>query len=407
VTRHAVRLSRGEIDPPQLFDPAAVDPPLQFPPFELHRRIGGVERSFADWYERRNQPGILSDDRKLVNQIAWAVHDKIDNLDAIVDPGGDPLKTEHLRGEALAQAVNGIDKFAVAWYPDNMGITSIAHLPAMVPKHRLTELVITGNNNDGALTTLQGVEQLEKLELLNVAGNRIGQINAAARLASLRELDVSNNDLRDISALGQYPSLEVLSIGGNRIADLSPLARAAKLKTLNLSDIKVTIWPDDKPVEKMMVKTEYGVWGVETHDNPLQVITGLGGVPGLANPFLSTDQFNVRFGVLKDGPEAQFHGRAERIGLSDRFAVRLARGGESVEDEWRLLSIGRDPAGPLAMEAYEAVQTFPPGAKLITLASDAANFLIWTAALEGNTAFTQAGATYLKDSSFITCDVEP
>lgn len=407
VTRHAIRLSRGEIDPPQLFHPAMVDPPLQFPPFELHRRVGGVERSYADWYERRNQPGILSDDRKLVNQIAWAVHDKIDNLDAIVDPGGDPLKTEHMRGEALAQAVNDIDKFEVVWYPDNMGITSIAHLPAMLPKDRLTELVITGNNNDGALTDLQGVEQLEKLELLNVPGNRIGQISASTRLPSLRELDLSNNDLRDVTALGQYPSLEVLSIGGNQIADLSPLASSAKLKTLNLSEVKATLWPDDKPVEKMMVKTEYGVWSVETHDNPLQVVSGLSAVPGLGNPFFSADQFNVRFGVLKDGPEAQFHGHAERIGLSNRFAVHLVRAGESIEDEWRLLSVGRDPAGPLAMEAFEAVQTFPLGAKLITLISPAANFLIWTAALEGEETITQAGATYLKDSSFITCDVEP
>jgi hypothetical protein len=49
----------------------------------------------------------------------------------------------------------------------------------------------------------------------------------------------------------------------------------------------------------------------------------------------------------------------------------------------------------------------PLGAKLITLISPAANFLIWTAALEGNAASTQASATFLKDSSFITCDVEP
>lgn len=407
VTRHAIRLSRGEIDPPQLFDPAAVDPPLQFPAVELRRRIGGVERSYADWYERRDQPGILSDDRKLVNQVAWAVHDRIDNLEGIVDPGGDPLKTEHMRGEALAQAVNGMEKFRIEWYPDNMGITSIAHLPAMIPKDRLTELVISGDHNEGALTSLQGIEQLEKLELLNVAGNRIGQVLDPARLAFLRELDVSNNEIRDVSAFGHYPSLEVLSIGGNRIADISPLAAATKLRTLQLSDVKITLWSDDKPVEHMMAKTEFGVWSVETHDNPLQVITGLDAVPGIANPFLNFDQFNVRFGVLKDGPDAQFRGRAERIGLSEKFAVHLARDGERLEDEWRLLSVSREPSGPLAAEAFQAVQTFPLGAKLITLISPAANFLIWTAALEGNAASTQASATFLKDSSFITCDVEP
>ena len=407
VTRHAIRLSRGEIDPPQLFDPASADPPLEFPAVELHRRIGGVERSFADWYARRDQPGILSDDRKLVNQVAWAVHDRIDNLEGIVDPGGDPLKTEHMRGEALAQAVNGIDKFRIEWFPDNMGITSIAHLPAMIPADRLTELAVTGDNNEGALTSLQGVEQLENLELLNVTGNRIGQVDAPARLAHLRELDVSNNEIRDVSALGRYPSLEVLNIGGNWIADLSPLASAAKLKTLQLSDVKFTLWSDDKPIEHLMVKTEYGVWSVETRDNPLQVITGLNRVPGVANPFLSLDHFNVRYGVLKDGPDAQFRGHAERIGLSDKFAVHLVRDGELVEDEWRLLSVGRDPSGPLAMEAFEAAQGFPLGAKLITLISPAANFLIWTAVLDGSPAVTQAGATYLKDSSFITCDVEP
>lgn len=404
-TRHAIRLSRGEIDPPQLFDPATTEPPLQFPAVELHRRIGGVEGSYADWYEKRNQPGILSDDRKLVNQIAWAVHDRIDNLEGIVDPGGDILKTEHMRGEALAQAVNEMGKLKIAWYPDNMGITSIAHLPSMIASDRLTELVIDGANNEAALTSLQGIEQLEKLERLNVAGNRVGQIDASARLALMRDLDVSNNDFRDVSALGQYPSLEVLSIGGNQIADISPLATATKLKTLRLSDIKLKISPDDKPVEHLMVKTELGVWSVELNDNPLQIITGLDDVPGISNPFLHLQQFNVRFGVLKDGPDAQFHGTAERIGLSNRFAVHLARDGEPLEDEWRLLSVGDDPAAPLAMEAFEAVQTFPLGAKLITLVSSAANFLIWTAVFDGNTAFTQSNATFLNESSFTTCDV--
>ena len=77
----------------------------------------------------------------------------------------------------------------------------------------------------------------------------------------------------------------MLSIGGNGIADATPLASATKLKSLHLSDVKVSLWSDDKPVGKMLVKTEYGVWSVEAHDNPLQVLTGLDAVPGLANPW--------------------------------------------------------------------------------------------------------------------------
>ena len=69
VIQHAISLSRGEINPPQLFDPARLVPPLQLPAVALRRKIGGVERSFADWYARRDEPGMLSDDRKLVNHI--------------------------------------------------------------------------------------------------------------------------------------------------------------------------------------------------------------------------------------------------------------------------------------------------------------------------------------------------
>ena len=406
-TRHAVRLSRGEIDPPQLFDPATADPPLQFPTLELHRRIGGVEGSYADWYEKRNQPGILSDDRKLVNQIAFAVAGRIDNLEGIVDPGGDELKTEHLRGEALAQVVSELDKFTIEWYPENMGITSIAHLPTMIARGRLAELSITGRNNDGALMSLQGIEQLEKLEHVNVSGNRIGQLEPVAGLTFLRGLDVSDNDVSDVAPLGRCPNLESLNIGGNRIADISPLAAAKNLKTLCLTDVKFTIWPDTKPVGHLMAKTEYGVWSVETHDNPLQVATGLEDIQGIANPFLSLHQFKVRWGVVKDGPDAQFYGTAARIGLSPKFAVHLVRGTETLDDEWSLVSVGDEPAGPLAMEGFGADGPLPQGAKLIALVSEAANFLIWTAVLDEDTAVTQAGATFLRNSGFTTCDVLP
>ena len=256
--------------------------------------------------------------------------------------------------------------------------------------------------------SLQGIEQLEKLEHVNVSGNRIGQLEPVAGLTFLRGLDVSDNDVSDVAPLGRCPDLESLNIGGDRIADISPLAAAKNLKTLCLTDVKFTIWPDTKPVGHLMAKT--GIWSLERGDTrqPAPSRHRPGGYPGHCQSLFVPASIQRALGCCEeDGPDAQFHGTAARIGLSPKFAVHLVRGTETLDDEWSLVSVGDEPAGPLAMKGFGADGPLPQGAKLIALVSEAANFLIWTAVLDEDTAVTQAGATFLRNSGFTTCDVLP
>jgi hypothetical protein len=392
VIQHAISLSRGEINPPQLFDPARLVPPLQLPAIALRRKIGGVERSFADWYARRDEPGMLSDDRKLVNHIGESARQSIHDFFAIVDPGGDPLKTERLRGAALAPVVEDMTRFKLfPFFPGNMGVTSIAHLPLMLPRDKIVELSLARNQE---LLSVRGLEQFTGLRVLDVDTNGIGDLTPLAGLTSLRELRAARNRVDDVSPLKTCASLEKLDLSGNRITDLSPLAGLVELKELRIESYAFTVHPNDEVTHR-----HFG--------NPIQVASGLGEIAGIANPFLSRDRLNVRWGVLRDGPGQQFTGIAERIGQSNCFLVRLTRGNETREDQWRVAGVGpshgvlpRLPPGA----AFDG--RLPPGAKAITLSDRDSNPLM-TVMLAGETDVTHAASTFLKDLLDATCDVLP
>jgi hypothetical protein len=374
---HAVSLSRGEI-PPRLFDITTVAPPIALPVINLRRKIGGVERNFADWYARRDEPGMLVDDRKLVNFIADQARQQVQDFFSITDPRNDPLKTERLRGSALEPVVAALTAFELPPF-EPLAVTSIAHLSSMVPAEKIVDLSLAKNRT---LQKIDGLEPFANLKTLDVSTNRIGEIGPVAGLVSLRKLDLARNEVVDLAPLQTCVNLEELELSGNRIASLSPLKALQKLKRLMIEG---------------SIFLENGV----THpsENPITDASGLSDVPGIANPFLSNDRLNVRFGVLKDGPAAQFTGTAERIQRSTSFRVKLSRGAEQKEDIWRLIAVqpGEGFTGAPELDP-------PAGSKILTLKSRELSHLL-TIVLPDDPRVTNVAATMLKGSRNATCDV--
>ena len=103
------------------------------------------------------------------------------------------------------------------------------------------------------LSSLEGLEQLTALEVLDVSHNRLtdlsplsglhlhelyatdNQLTQPPAFDTLVQLDLSDNALTDLSALTEDIRLGGLSVRGNEVTDLSPLEGLTSLRTLDIS----------------------------------------------------------------------------------------------------------------------------------------------------------------------------
>jgi hypothetical protein len=314
---HAVRLARGEIDPPQFFDVSAVEPPIVLPVLSL-RKKSLEHRAFRDWYVIRDDPAITQDDHMMVTAIAAVAAEEINDFAAI--------PTEAAKGEALEPVVARFEKINLAQIDvfENEQIVKlkgIEHLCDMLPT-RLVELDV-GHN---AIANLKGLERFTKLRHVRLAGNAIDTIVEVGGLPELQEIDVSDNRIVDVSPLRTCAKLDRVVLSKNRIADLGPLAALPLLSSLVVDGALLGVNPEF--VESL---------------NPVAKTAGLEHNAALANPFLTARRLKVRLGTLSQGPAAQFTGTAERIGETLRYRVELTRGAEAITDEWTLSQINSRP----------------------------------------------------------------
>ena len=102
-----------------------------------------------------------------------------------------------------------------------------------------TDLDLSGQN----LTDLEGINRLDSLESLNLSQNHltaIYQLEYCPSRLTLRQLDLSYNELTEISSLGALPALEMLDLTGNRIASIQVLHRLSGLKVLKVGGNPLT-----------------------------------------------------------------------------------------------------------------------------------------------------------------------
>ncbi len=88
---------------------------------------------------------------------------------------------------------------------------------------------------DRGIAELGGIEQLTRLEALDLSHNEIIDISPLAGLQQLRFLDLESNRIEDISALASLKRLQVLLLADNGVRDVSAVAGLDSLQSLGLA----------------------------------------------------------------------------------------------------------------------------------------------------------------------------
>ena len=85
------------------------------------------------------------------------------------------------------------------------------------------------------IADLTGIEQLTRLEVLDLYGNEIRDLSPLAELRRLRYLDLGSNRVEEVSALESLKSLRVLLLADNAVTDVSVLAGLDSLQSVDLT----------------------------------------------------------------------------------------------------------------------------------------------------------------------------
>ena len=95
--------------------------------------------------------------------------------------------------------------------------------------------VVSLTAEDRAIADLGGIEQLTRLEALDLSHNEITDISPLAGLRGLRFLDLESNRIEDVSPLASLKRLRVLLLVDNAVRDVSALAGLDSLQSLGLT----------------------------------------------------------------------------------------------------------------------------------------------------------------------------
>lgn len=90
----------------------------------------------------------------------------------------------------------------------------------------------------GGITDLNGISRMTCLEELNLRDNGIVSLypfEVTASKASIRKLNLADNQIRDVLSLYALSSIEELDLSGNQIQTVASLRKLTTLKKLNLS----------------------------------------------------------------------------------------------------------------------------------------------------------------------------
>lgn len=105
-------------------------------------------------------------------------------------------------------------------------LKTIGHLPM------LEELVLS----DCGLTTTSGLENADKLKLLDLSNNTIRNIDVLANMPNLQTLYLQNNTVTDLSALSGCKELTKLDVSRNTLTSLNPICGLTKLSWVNAAN---------------------------------------------------------------------------------------------------------------------------------------------------------------------------
>ena len=113
----------------------------------------------------------------------------------------------------------------------NLSNSNLSDLTDLVGLVKLQELSVDNNS----LTNLDALGGLFSLERINASNNRIGNVDELRSLPGLKHLMLQSNRIRDLAAFSEMPALEELSLNRNRIDYLDGIEGAKHLRWLDIS----------------------------------------------------------------------------------------------------------------------------------------------------------------------------
>ena len=137
--------------------------------------------------------------------------------DPPVGPGPDPVGPD---GVALVFADSALQ--AAVEQAAAEGVGDAAGLVTLTAKER-------------GIANLEGIEQLTRLEALDLFGNEIRDLSPLSGLRRLRYLDLGSNRVEELSSLSSLRSLRVLLLADNEVAEVSALAGLDSLQSVDLT----------------------------------------------------------------------------------------------------------------------------------------------------------------------------
>lgn len=106
----------------------------------------------------------------------------------------------------------------------------ISNLEGIQYLNNLKQITIAG----GKIIDINPLNGLLNLNAISLPYNKINDLTPLSKLKKLTHLDLSCNQISSLSSLYNLENLEWIEIPGNNVKDLSPLKRLRKLKTLNI-----------------------------------------------------------------------------------------------------------------------------------------------------------------------------
>ena len=102
------------------------------------------------------------------------------------------------------------------------------------------------------LSNISALNRLTMLEILDLSGNPIEDIQVLSRLNNLKSLSLSYTDVRDVSALETLSALRDLDLCVTRVTELSPIGSLGDLETLKISHVQIKDFSFLKNLTKLL-----------------------------------------------------------------------------------------------------------------------------------------------------------
>ncbi|MBD3215537.1 MAG: hypothetical protein GF311_23205 [Candidatus Lokiarchaeota archaeon] len=141
----------------------------------------------------------------------------------------------YLRGVGISQlneikGLENLDRLDIL----NLSFNELSVVKGLGKLKNLNHLNLRGNYlND--IGNIHGLSEMWKLKHLNLSENRIVEIRGLEEISELKILDISKNHIKRISGVEKNIKLEELNLSNNRIRYIENLDNLVSLKSLNLS----------------------------------------------------------------------------------------------------------------------------------------------------------------------------